>query len=151
MTADDFVRWQHRRRGADPKLFLRDCERDAPLLCRFDRARLPGGRDQRTASFVIVDVPERDRSVFFSTPHASLVTTGDPDHIVFLRLKLGYPASALWQYDRYRAAHDEIARGGRVAQDIFPNFPHDLWRSWTGAPGASIRRRPRRPGRKSRS
>lgn len=130
MTADDFVRWKYRQLDRSPDLLLRDSEVLAPTLCRYDRAKLPEGGDQREASFVIIGVPDRDRSVFSGTPHGLLVSTDDRSHIVVLRLTMGYPPSSLWHYDRYRQAHAEIGQQGRVAQDIYPGFPHELRREW---------------------
>ena len=104
-----------------PQGFLRDSEALATVLCRYDRARLPDGGDLDQGSFRILGVPDRERSVFASMADALVVSTGDPHRIIYLQLKLGFPASALWHYRRYEHAHEEIRGQGRLALRIYPD------------------------------
>jgi hypothetical protein len=155
MTADDFVRWLSAVGETSPELLLRDSELLAPVLCRYDRARLPDSGAFEDTAFRILGVPDRDCSAFSGVADVLLVSTGDPDRIVHLSLKLGFPASALWHHERYQRAAEEVRRRGRVAQQIYPDFPYDGRRDPPpddehGAGGrARGRRRPaqQRPGR----
>jgi len=144
MTADDFVRWLCRDRGFSPALLLRNSEALAPILCRYDRARLPGSGDFQETSFQIIGVPDRESSVFAGTPHGLLVSTGDPDRIIFLTMKFGFPASGLWHFPRYHQAYEEVRRQGLVAQEIYPDFPHHLRDGWGVDGGTGTRRRVQR-------
>jgi hypothetical protein len=130
MNADGFVRWLSQERGFSPDLLLRNSKALAPVLCRYDRARLPEGGDFQETAFQIVGVPDRESSVFAGTPHGPLVSTGDPDRIIFVTLKFAFPASALWHYPRYRQAYEEIRRQRLVAQEIYPNFPYHVRDGW---------------------
>jgi hypothetical protein len=125
MTADDFVRWLSTAGETSPELLLRDSELLAPVLCRYDRARLPDSGAFEDTSFRILGVPDRDCSAFSGVADVLLVSTGDPARIVHLSLKLGFPASALWHHERYQRAAEEVRRRGRIAQQIYPDFPYD--------------------------
>ena len=124
MTADDFYRWKCRKHGLDPELLLRDSEELAPLLCRYDRARLQDGADAEELRFRLIGVPDRDHSVFAGTSFGYLVSTGDPNRLVLVQMRLGFPSSALWHFPKYRRAHETVRRQGRVAQAIFPSLRH---------------------------
>lgn len=122
MTADGFVRWLSAEGDTSPALLVRDSEELAPALCRYDRARLPDSGAFEDTAFRILGVPDRDDSVFNGVGDALLVSTGDPDHLVYVSLKLGLPSSALWHNERFARASEEIRRGGRVALRIYPGL-----------------------------
>lgn len=130
MSADDAWRWQCERTHQAPEIALRNFIALAPVMCRYDRAMLPNAGSLNERSFTMIGVPDRDASFLAGTQQGTLVTTGDPRHIVILRLKLGFPPSAIWGFDRHRAAFEEARRLGVVAQDIYPGFPHELKRPW---------------------
>jgi hypothetical protein len=113
-----------------PEIALRNFIALAPVMCRYDRAMLPNAGSLDERSFTKIGVPNRDASFLAGTQQGTLVTTGDTKHIVILQLKLGFPPSAIWGFDRHRAAFEEARRLGLVAQDIYPGFPHDLKRPW---------------------
>ncbi len=130
MSADDALRWQCERTHLAPEPALRNLIALAPVMCRYDRARLPDAGSLNDRSFTMIGVPDRDASFLAGTQQGTLVTTGDPRHIVVLQLKLGFPPSAIWEFDRHRAAFEEARRLNVVAQDIYPGFPHELKRPW---------------------
>lgn len=148
MSADDALGWQCERTHLAPELALRNLIALAPVMCRYDRARLPDAGSLNDRSFTMIGVPDRDASFLAGTQQGTLVTTGDPRHIVILQLKLGFPPSAIWGFDRHREAFEEARRLGVVAQDIYPGFPHELKRPW-GRPNrnGNVDKR-RRPGRR---
>ena len=114
-------------------------------MCRYDRARMPDGGGLHERSFTMIGVPDRDTSFFAGTQQGTLVTTGDVRHIVILQLKLGFPPSAIWGFDRHRAAFDEVRRARVVAQNIYPGFPHALKDAWSApAAGTTRARGPKR-------
>ena len=53
------------------------------------------------------------------------VTDGDPERIIFMVLKLGYPASSVWHYPDYKEANDRIRSHGNIAHRIYPGFRDD--------------------------
>jgi hypothetical protein len=122
MTADDFYRWKCRKHGLDPELLLRDSEELAPVLCRYDRARLQNGADAEELHFRLIGVPDREHSVFAGTSAGDLASTGDTERIIFVQMRLGFPSSALWHFPKYRRAYEAVRRQGRVAQAIFPSL-----------------------------
>lgn len=140
MSADDFLRWKCERLSQSPDVVLRDLIGMAPILCRYDRSRLPESDSVYDGSFVLVGVPDRDTSVFAGTGHGVLVSTADRTHISVLRLKLGMPASALWDYDRTRHAHEAVRARGEVVLDIYPGL-YDEDASDEPHPQQSVRRR----------
>lgn len=119
MSVDDYFKWSCQRSGTDPELLLRDILSRTRILSRYDRAKLQDGDAMYEQSFVLIGVPARDSSVFSGTVQGDLVSTGDRRHVTVLRMKLGMPPSALWGFDRWRAAYLEVKRRGRHAQDIF--------------------------------
>ena len=146
MSADDLVRWLCHRRGVTPDVALRNLIELAPILCRYDRARLPESDGMYDGAFVLIGVPDRDTSVFTGTGQGVLVTTGDRRHISVLRLKLGMPASALWDFERMRAAYDAVRRRGEVVVDIYP----ELYAFTEHGANATPRTRGRRKGAANR-
>ena len=148
MSADQALRWRCERSGRLAELALRDLIDLAPVMCRYDRARLPEGGSLNERSFTMIGVPDRDTSFFAGTQQGTLVTTGDRRHIVVLQLKLGFPPSAIWGFDRHRRAFEEVRRLGVVAQDIYPGFPHQLKHAWVASAHGA---RPVRSQRKRRT
>lgn len=145
MSADEALRWRCELSNRPAELALRDLIDLAPVMCRYDRARMPDGGGLHERSFTMIGVPDRDTSFFAGTQQGTLVTTGDARHIVILQLKLGFPPSAIWRFDRHRAAFDEVRRAGVVAQNIYPGFPHALKDAWYApAVGTTRARRPKR-------
>jgi hypothetical protein len=136
MTADDAVRWLSDNGLREPALVLRDARAMAPVLARFDRTRYVQDDADEEAAVIMLGVPSAEKSVFAGTPHVTLVSTGDPARIVFMVLKLGFPASSLWHYPDYKEANDRVRAGGHIAHLIYPGFRDD-------PPPA--KRRPRRP------
>lgn len=148
MSADDAFRWRAERTGRLPEIVLRDLIDMAPVMCRYDRARLPDAGALHERSFTMIGVPDRDASFFAGTQQATLVTTGDPTQIVVLQLKLGFPPSAIWGFDRHLRAYEEVRRAGIVAQDIYPGFPHELKRVWNPSSNGSPPDRRTRRGKR---
>lgn len=150
MSADDAFRWRCERAGRAPELMLRDLIDMAPVMCRYDRARLPDAGMLHERSFTMVGVPDRDTSFFAGTQLGTLVTTGETRHVTILQLKLGFPPSAIWGFDRHRRAFEEVRRAGVVAHDIFPGFPHELRSAWldSGDNKSTPNGRPRQKRRK---
>lgn len=122
MNADDFVRWLRDARLRDPAIVLRDARSLAPVLARFDRTRYSQEEGDEEATVVMLGVPSAETSVFAGTPHVNLVSTGDAERIVFLVLKLGYPASSLWHYPHYQEANDKVRSQAHIAHLIYPGF-----------------------------
>jgi hypothetical protein len=137
MTADDYARWLTDLGETTPELLARDSEELAPALCRYDRARLRDTGAFEDTSFRIMGVPDRETSVLAGAGDALLVSTGDPERLTYLSIKLGLPASSLWHFERYQQAASEVARRGRIAQRIYPALADDK----TARSGS---RRPRR-------
>jgi hypothetical protein len=148
MSADDAFRWRAERTGRAPELVLRDLIDMAPVMCRYDRAKLPDGGTLHERSFTMIGVPDRDASFFAGTQQGTLVTTGDPTQVVVLQLKLGFPPSAIWGFERHRRAFEEVRRAGIVAQDIYPGFPHELKRAWAPSPNGRGGRKHTRGGKR---
>ncbi len=123
MTADDYVRWVLHRSGDTPALFVRDALRRASPLCRLERARLPAEDDLSDSTFRLVGVLDARRSVFAGVPDILAIDTGDRERIVFVTVKTGFPPSSLWRAPRYRDAYTRVKQEGRIALDIYPDFP----------------------------
>jgi hypothetical protein len=148
MSADDAFRWRSERTGRSAELVLRDLIDMAPVMSRYDRARLPDAGILNERSFTMIGVPDQDSSFFAGTQQGTLVTTGDPRFVVILQLKLGFPPSAIWGFDRHRRAFEAVRKARLVAQDIYPGFPHQLKHAWTGS--ANGVHPPRRKRKRSR-
>ncbi|MDI6872042.1 MAG: hypothetical protein QME79_12010 [Bacillota bacterium] len=126
MTADDFARWLSEEGRMQPSILLKGSETLAPVLCRYDRARFSDAEDLRDSTFVLVGVPDAQTSPLAGVGPGLLVSTGDPERIIYLVLKLGFAASHLWHFPEYRQAYEGVRRQGRVAQEIYPDYPYNL-------------------------
>lgn len=122
MTADAFLGWKCKRTGTTPALALRQLVARSPLLCRYDRTRLPEDDRAYENSFTLIGVPDESTSTFFGTDEGVLVTTADASHISILRLTFGMPASSLWGFERMRRAHDAQIRAGDDRRSIYPEL-----------------------------
>lgn len=141
MTADAFLGWKCRRAGVPSALALRALVARSPLLCRYDRTRLPEDDSAYENSFALIGVPDEGASTFFGTDEGVLVTTADPIHISILRLTFGMPASSLWGFERMRRAHAAQVRNGDDRRGIYPGLRDPSGHSHRR--GASPRRRRR--------
>jgi hypothetical protein len=126
MTADDYLGWALPARGLDREAFIRDSLDRAALLWRYDAARLPEDAGFEDTTFVLVGVPSVERSTLRGTTRAELVATGDPQRLLFLRLKVGLPWVALWRAGAYEAAYRTVDAQGEVALHVYPDYPRRL-------------------------
>lgn len=122
MGADEFLRWKFARTGVGADVMLRDLFDLSPGLYRFDRSRLPDDDTMYDENFTLVGVFDRDTSVFAGTGLGELASTGDRTHISLLRLRLGLPASALFDFDRMQDAYNKVKERGDVVVDIYPEL-----------------------------
>lgn len=122
MSADGFLGWRCEQRQHDRAVFLRKLIDRAPLLCRYDRTRLPDDDDAYESSFVLIGVPDEAVSTFFGTDQGVLVTTADPRHISILRLTFGMTPTALWGWKRMRRARAALTRRGDDGRSIYPDL-----------------------------
>lgn len=143
MSADAFLGWRCERRQQDPAVVLRMLIDRAPLLCRYDRTRLPDDDAAYESSFVLIGVPDEAASTFFGTDQGVLVTTADPRHISILRLTFGMTPTALWGWERMRRARAVLTRRGDDGRSIYPEL-RDRPRQ------ARPRRTQRRAGRRAK-
>lgn len=147
--ADDFLRWKSDRDGVGPDIILRDLFALAPGLYRFDRSRLPDDDRMYDETFTLVGVSDRDSSLFGGTGLGELASTGDRRHISVLRLRLGLPASALFDYDRMQTAYDKVSKRGDVVVDIYPELYEEEPPS-NGPEKPALKERRRKGGRRAK-
>jgi hypothetical protein len=146
MSVDDFLRWKCQRTGTRPEAVLRDLISLAFLLYRVDRSRLPERDALYDGEFAVVGVPDRDKSLFVGCGLGRLRTTGDTTRISVLRLKLGVPATALYDYDQMQEAHARVRATREVVVDIYPELLCD--ENGSGPQGSRRERRSSGKGRR---
>ena len=122
MTADGFLAWRRERLGLNPNVFLRDALGQAAPLCRYERARLPSEDDLTGSTFHLVAVADAEGSVFNGIADVLLVNTPDKERLIFLTVRVGLPASALWRAPSYRAAYEKVKRQNQVALEYYPDY-----------------------------
>lgn len=123
VTADDYLGWALPVRRLHRESFIRDSLAKAPLLWRYDAASLPEDAGFQNTTFDLVGVPSVEHSTLRATTRAQLIATGDPQRLVFLRLKVGLPWIALWRAGVYEAEYRAVEARGEVALRIYPDYP----------------------------
>lgn len=125
-TIEDILKWIG---PGTPTTVLRRLETLVVERISYSNGKIVGG--QGPHSMLTLGVPDADISLFRDQVD-DLISTGDPNRLVLVRLSLGIPASALTMWPRMR----DIAMGvtGPYPLHNIPGFPPPgAWRGWHDA------------------